>query len=375
MGRDYYALLGVSKSASEDDLKRAYKKLALKHHPDRNPDNQEAASKKFKEVSEAYEVLSDKEKREIYDVYGEEGLKGGPPPSSGGAGPGFGGFGGGGGMPQGFSFSTGAGGPFQASDPNDIFASLFGSMGGMGGMGGMPGGMGGGSRRPKGFQSSFSSGMPGGMSMDMDDGENFGGFTSGASRGGPSRAPPPPPEITRSLALTLEELYKGTTKRLKVSRRRASGAMEEKVLTIAVKPGWKPGTKIRFAEAGNEEVVDGHTIASTIVFIVEEKPHDRFKREGDNLVHTVKVPLVEALCGPSSSSTTAVLGRSVNSLDSRKVSYKLPPGILKPNQEIVVIGEGMPGKTGKGNLVLRLEIVFPATLSNDKKEQLRSILQ
>jgi DnaJ family protein B protein 4 len=151
-------------------------------------------------------------------------------------------------------------------------------------------------------------------------------------------------------------------------------ATEEKVLTITVKPGWKAGTKIRFAESGNEEIKDGHVVSSTIVFVVEEKPHPTYKREGDNLIYTVKVPLVEALCGPLPSSTSSILGKTVTTLDGRKVSYKLPSGILKPGQEVVVIGEGMPCKSGKGNLVLRLDITFPTTLSEDKKTQLRQIL-
>ncbi|RKP23154.1 DnaJ domain-containing protein, partial [Syncephalis pseudoplumigaleata] len=73
MARDYYSILGVSKDADEDAIKKAYRKQALKWHPDRNKDNGDEANKKFKELSEAYEVLSDKDKREIYDRYGEEG--------------------------------------------------------------------------------------------------------------------------------------------------------------------------------------------------------------------------------------------------------------------------------------------------------------
>ncbi|NPA74799.1 MAG: molecular chaperone DnaJ [Euryarchaeota archaeon] len=76
MGKDYYEILGVSRDASKDEIKRAYRKLAKKYHPDLNPDNKEEAEEKFKEISEAYEVLMDDKKREIYDRYGEEGLKG-----------------------------------------------------------------------------------------------------------------------------------------------------------------------------------------------------------------------------------------------------------------------------------------------------------
>merc|ERR1712159_883344 len=98
--RKYYTLLGLTtENPSEEELKKAYKKAALKHHPDRNPKNKAAAEAKFKEVAEAYAVISDPQKKQIYDAYGEEGLKAGPPPQGGGGmgggmPPGFGGFGG-----------------------------------------------------------------------------------------------------------------------------------------------------------------------------------------------------------------------------------------------------------------------------------------
>eukprot|EP00051_Salpingoeca_urceolata_P002264 m.48570 g.48570 ORF g.48570 m.48570 type:complete len:406 (+) comp12012_c0_seq1:461-1678(+) len=146
MGKDYYDVLGVSRDADEAAIRKAYRKLAMKWHPDRNPDNQEAAEDKFKEVSEAYEVLSDPDKRKTYDQFGEDGIKGGGMGGGGGGGPGF-------------------------HDPRDIFAqffggadpfaSLFSDMGG--GMGG--GGMGG----PGGPQ----------MFMSMNGGGAGGGFPAG----------------------------------------------------------------------------------------------------------------------------------------------------------------------------------------------------
>jgi DnaJ-class molecular chaperone len=92
MGKDYYKILGVAKNAKEDEIKKAYRKGALKWHPDRNPSNQEEAQAKFQEIGEAFEVLSDEGKRRIYDQVGEEGLKGMPPGGAAGGGNGGGGF-------------------------------------------------------------------------------------------------------------------------------------------------------------------------------------------------------------------------------------------------------------------------------------------
>ena len=117
MGADYYELLGCSRSATEDELKKAYRKLAMKWHPDKNKDNRKQAEEKFKKISEAYDVLSDKQKRGVYDKFGEEGLKGGM----------------GGGGANGFR-----GANFNFRRPEDIFSEVFGAQfGGMGGGGGM----------------------------------------------------------------------------------------------------------------------------------------------------------------------------------------------------------------------------------------------
>ncbi|XP_061185910.1 dnaJ homolog subfamily B member 6-like isoform X4 [Saccostrea echinata] len=110
MELDYYVILEITKHATEADVKKAYRKLALKWHPDKNPDNKEEAEKRFKEISEAYEVLSDKEQRAIYDKYGKEGLSGG------------------GGVQDDFTFN----GPFHHfhpfhfRDPEDVFKDFFG---------------------------------------------------------------------------------------------------------------------------------------------------------------------------------------------------------------------------------------------------------
>eukprot|EP01036_Dinobryon_divergens_P000298 gene298-357_t len=124
MGKDYYKVLGVGKNDSQEDIKKAYRKLALKWHPDKNPDDREGAQTKFQEIGEAFEVLSDPEKKRLYDQFGEEGLR----PGAGG-----GDDSGQGPTSQHFNFSempAGSGGTsfhFSRMDPNDIFKNFFGT--------------------------------------------------------------------------------------------------------------------------------------------------------------------------------------------------------------------------------------------------------
>ncbi|KNC99329.1 uncharacterized protein SPPG_05577 [Spizellomyces punctatus DAOM BR117] len=366
-GKDYYSILGVSKDADEDTLKKAYRKAALKWHPDRNPDNKELADKKFKEISEAYEVLSDKQKRTIYDQFGEEGLKGGMPEGGpAGAGgfaggfPGFAGFGGG--FPGGgaggrtFVFNTAGGGPgggggaggfrpFTPSSADDIFRQFFG--------GASPFGMGGGDF----------------MDTDDDGGPSMPGGFFGAGRGarpGARAKARQPASVQRQLPVSLEDLYTGTTKRLKVTRRHLDGTSSEKVLTIQIKPGWKPGTKIKFANEG-DELPDGS--AQDIEFVIVEKPHPRIKRDGDNLRIEVDVELWESIAG---------FTRRVPHLDGHAVEVSGAQGSTptKPGDEIVVRGEGMPiskipGK--KGDLIVKVNVRYPAVVTPAQKEAVKKI--
>ncbi|KAJ1385917.1 DnaJ domain containing protein [Sesbania bispinosa] len=186
MGVDYYKVLQVDRGASDDDLKKAYRKLAMKWHPDKNPNNKKESEAKFKQISEAYDVLSDPQKRAVYDQYGEEGLKGQVPP------PGAGGFPGDGG-PTSFRFNP------RSAD--DIFSEFFGFSSPFGGMGDM-GGRGG----PSGFSR-------GGMFGE----DIFAQFRSGAGEGS-GHMPRKGAAIEKTLHCSLEDLYKGTTKKMKISR-------------------------------------------------------------------------------------------------------------------------------------------------------------
>ncbi|KAJ2538561.1 Molecular chaperone (DnaJ super) [Coemansia sp. RSA 1933] len=348
MGKDYYAILGVSKDASDDELKKAYRKLALKWHPDRHKEDKEKAESEFKDVSEAYEALSDKQKRQIYDQYGEEGLKGGVPPG-GGAG---GGFPGGGGST--YTFTSGGGGfpGFNPSNPEDIFAQLFGS--GLGGLSGMGGGR----------SSQF---------MDVDD-DMGGGFRSfgmggrGGRGGGSSLSSRRPQEISRPLACALDDIYKGCSKKLKVTRRirGADGTItsSEKVLQVDIKPGWKAGTKIRFAKEG-DNLGNG---AQDIVFVLEEKPHPTFKRDGDDLKVDLNLTLDEALCG---------FKKPVQLLNGKSIQVSNSNTIIKPNQTSRMPNYGMPisKQPGRfGALVITYKIQFPSSLTLSQKEKIHAVL-
>ncbi|KAI9268784.1 hypothetical protein BY458DRAFT_511054 [Sporodiniella umbellata] len=357
MGKNYYSILGVSKDADDDAIKKAYRKLALKWHPDRNKDNAEVANEKFQEIGEAYEVLSDKNKRAIFDQYGEEGLKGGgaPPPGADGATGGFSGFpGGGGGNTFHFSSSGGPGmGGFHPSDADDIFKHFFSGFGSSGG--GMDEGFGGG--MPGGF-SSFGGGMPGMGSKFRRSGRGF----------PQSHEPEKPPAIKRSFPVSLEDIYKGCTKRMKVTRKlrnpMGQSVSTDKVLSITVKPGWKAGTKIRFPNEG-DELENGTT--QDIEFILEEKPHPIFKREGDNLRMTIQLTLLEALTG---------FQKKIKTLDDRTLSVNNTKSVIQSGQESRVSGEGMPNsKTGrKGDLIIAYDVKFPTTLTDSQKQQLKNTL-
>jgi DnaJ family protein B protein 4 len=284
MGKDYYKILGVAKDASAEDIKKAYRKLALKWHPDRcPPEKKDEAQNKFQEVGEAFEVLSDPEKKRVYDQVGEEGLKGGFPEGAGGEG----------GMPGGASFHfsgmPGGGRGFHFTNADDIFKSFFGTGDPFAAEGSDPFGGG-------GF--SFMNGMGGGGGMPRGMGMNFGGMggnpfgassSSGRGGGGQRKAEP----IQHELKVSLEELYNGATKRVRITKKIYDGATGQSVPAsvekeINIKPGWKNGTKITFEREGDEAP---GLIPADIVFVVQAKSHDRFERDGDNLLYTVSLLL------------------------------------------------------------------------------------
>jgi DnaJ family protein B protein 4 len=361
MGKDFYAVLGVKKDANAEELKKAYRKLALKWHPDRNPDNKTASEEKFKEISEAYDVLSDPQKREVYDKWGEEGLKAGGNPGAGG----FGGMGGG---PGGAQFYT-------ARDADEIFRQFFGGMGG----GGMGGGMGGGGRGGMGgmFGNMFGGGMGAGND-DEDMGFGGGGFPGGyggmggMGGRGPNvgRRPRKGPTQKVRFVCTLQQLYTGCTKKMKVTKNvmdASSGKTMpvEKILVLDVKPGWKSGTKLTFAGEGDE--TQPGVEPGDIVFVLEEAPHEHFKRQGDDLVYTANISLRQALAG-------CVV--SLPTLDGRTLRNEIRE-VIQPDYVKVIPGEGMPlskNPSKKGNLLIQFKVHFPDQLNDQQKDLIKKAL-
>ncbi|KAH7318360.1 DnaJ domain-containing protein [Stachybotrys elegans] len=361
-----YDTLSIRPDASQDDIKKAYRKAALKWHPDKNKDNPNA-SEKFKECSQAYEILSDPEKRKIYDQYGLEFLLrggGAPPPESaaganpfaGAGGAGFNGFDfggvpGGGGGARTFHFSTGGGGGgFNFNNPEDIFAEFMRQSGSM-----------------------------------RDDGDDFSNIFSGMGGGGGPRASRPrtrgfpadprereqTPEITtveRPLPLTLEELFNGVTKRMKIKRKTwdetGKRVQTDQILEVPIKAGLKKGSKIKFNGVGDQ--VEGGR--QDLHFIVEEKEHPLFKREDNDIVTTITLDLKEALTGWK---------RNVNTIDGKQINLD-KSGPTQPGSEERYPGLGMPiskkGGRERGDFVIRYKVNFPSSLTPEQKQKLREIL-
>ncbi|XP_060065464.1 dnaJ homolog subfamily B member 13-like [Ylistrum balloti] len=317
MGIDYYNILNLSRSATDADIKKQYRKLSLRYHPHKQPGDQ-AAFDKFKQVAEAYDVLCDPPKRAVYDQFGEEGLKNGVPEGSGETGA----------WTQGYTFHGNA---------DKVFRDFFG--------GDNP------------YQEFY----------DRVDGDLSMGFGGLQGRGRKKQDPP----IERDLFLSLEEVFHGCTKKMKISRRVMNedghtSSIRDKILTITVKKGWKPGTKITFPEEGDQ---GPNNVPADIVFIVKDKPHPRFRRSGVNLVHTAKVPLGKALTGCDVEITT---------LDERVLHIPIND-IIKPGYTKRVPTEGMPisqNQSQKGDLVIEFDIEFPTSLTPDRKDMIRrSLLQ
>ncbi|KAL6124780.1 hypothetical protein ACLB2K_077289 [Fragaria x ananassa] len=336
----YYEILGVPKTASQDDLKKAYRKAAIKNHPDKGGDPE-----KFKELAQAYEVLSDPEKREIYDQYGEGALKEG--------------MGGGGG----------------AHDPFDIFQSFFG----------------GGSRRQRRGEDVIHP-----LKVSLED------LYSGTSKklslsrniicskckgkGSKSGASIKCPGCQGSgMKVSIRHLGPSMIQQMQHPCNECKGAgetindkdrcqlckgekvvQEKKVLEVHVEKGMQNGQRITFPGEADEAP---DTVTGDIVFVLQQKEHPKFKRKGDDLFYEHTLSLMEALCG---------FQFVLTHLDSRQLLIKSHPGeVVKPDQFKAINDEGMPMYQRafmKGKLYTHFTVEFPDSLNPEQCKTLEAVL-
>ncbi|KAJ3292061.1 Type I HSP40 co-chaperone [Borealophlyctis nickersoniae] len=330
----YYDLLEVQANATEAELKKAYRKLALKYHPDKNPD----AGDKFKDISHAYEVLSDPQKREIYDRYGEEGLQ-----------------------------NDGRG---DGMSPEDLFSHLFG--------GGMFGGMGGGRSRQSGPRRGKD--MAHALKVSLEDlyrgkvsklalskqvicpkcegkGGKEGAVKSCQGCGGRGVK-----IIMRQIGPMIQQMQQtcsdcngeGEVIREKDRCKQCHGKkvnQERKILEVHIDKGMQDGQKITFSGEGDQQP---GVIPGDIIIVVEEKEHPRFKRKGNDLYYEAEIDLLTALAGGQF---------SIQHLDDRMLLVTILPGeVIKPGEMKAILNEGMPiykRPFDKGNLYVKFEIKFP----------------
>jgi len=319
--KDYYKILGVSRDATEEEIKRAYRKLARQYHPDVNPGDK-AAEEKFKEINEAYEVLSDPEKRRKYDQFGahwEQYQRMG-------------------GRPEDFDWSQWVSGPggqrvytrtvtpeefeeffeqtFGRSGFSDFFEMLFGGMG---------------RRRTSGFEEPF-----------FDFGETF--------RARPHRGR----DIEQPVQITLEEAFHGTTRIVQRNGRR---------IEVKIPRGVRTGSRVRVAGEGAPGTGGG--APGDLYLRIEVVPHPVFQREGDDLKVTVPVDLYTALLGGEVQVPTL----------ERPVMLTIPPETSN-GKVFRLRGLGMPNLRNpdrRGDLYATVEVRLPKNLSEEEKRLFRQL--
>jgi len=303
--KDYYTLLGVSKTATADEIKKAYRQLALKYHPDRNKGNKEA-EEHFKEINEAYAVLSDQEKRRQYDMFGAEGFR------------------------QRYSQED----IFQGFDigdvlkdfgfgTSDIFSVLFG----------------GGRGRGRVRYTTYG-GPPGAGGADFAD--YFAGKGAAPSQGR---------DTVTDLTITLEEAAKGAERLISINR---NGRVEK--IAVKIPPGIDTGKKLRVA--GKGEGAPGGGPSGDLYVSVNVQKHPLFTREGADIYIDQEIKFSDAALG------TTIEVPTLNGI--KKV--KIPPG-TSGNTKLRLKGEGMPHLKGrgKGDAYVRIVIKVPKKLTSKQK--------
>ncbi len=345
MTTDFYKTLGVKKTATKEEISKAYREMARKYHPDLHPDDK-AAKQKFQDVQEAFDTLNDPEKRKMYDQFGADYSKMG-----GGAGPGGGG-GFRGAWPGGGPAGGGAHGPgaqggnwqqeFRFEDLGDMFRQP--------GAGRQAGGAGGG----VGFDPSDIFGMFG---QQFRGGGGGGAEAAGAGRSRRRAAAEKGADIQHEITITFQESILGTERDVAIHD--PAGGMKK--ITAKIPAGMEDDKKIRLRGLGETSPTGGPP--GDLVLRVHVTPHKHFSRQGNNLLLRLPVKLSEA-----------VLGAKVTVPTPKKtVEVSIPPG-TSSGKKLRVKGLGVPGKGGvSGDLLVEIMIQLPPHVTDSQKDAVRGM--
>lgn len=359
--RDYYEVLGVDKNASEDDIKKAYRKIAIKYHPDRNPGNKEA-EEKFKEAAEAYDVLHDPQKRQQYDQFGFDGPQG------------MGGFGG---------FSSGG---FSMDDIFSMFGDVFGGRGGFSGFGGFGGGQ---------RQAAQHRGSDLRLKVRLNLQEVSAGVTkkfkvkkdvvcqhcqgTGAEKGSSSETCATchgsgvVTRTTQSLFGLMQSqsvcpTCGGEGKVIKNKCKLCGGTgivKGEEVVEIKIPAGVAKGMVVNVPGKGNAGIHNG--ISGNIQVLIDEEENDTFVRDGQDVIYNLLLDF-----------PTAALGGNVEipTIEGTRVRIKIEPG-TQPGKTLRLRGKGLPAVqgygSGRGDIVVNISVYVPKSLNREEKNMLEKL--
>jgi molecular chaperone DnaJ len=360
--QDYYELLGVKKGASDEEIKKAYRRQAMKYHPDKNAGDK-ASEEKFKEVNEAYEVLKDSQKKAAYDQFGHAAFESGMGGRGGGAG--AGGFSGrGGSSAGGFNFDFGAGGF------SDIFSDIFSDF------------MGGGGSHRTASRENRGQDLRYDMAISLE--EAFSGVSRSISyrrqgrcpkcggAGGDSRRVCP--KCRGSGVINVRQGFfmseqacpechgLGFIVKNPCGECNGTGVkMEDKTLSVKIPAGVDNGGRLRLAGEGEAGLLSGGF--GDLYIYINVKPHKVFAREGRDLAIELPVGIAEAALGASV---------EVPVIEGGRVEVKIPRGV-ETGEKLRIRGRGMPvpGGSARGDMFLNIRIEVPKTLSRRQEELLR----
>ncbi len=313
--KDYYATLGVSKTATDKELKQAYRKLARKFHPDVNPGDKSAETR-FKEINEAYEVLGDPDKRKKYDELGANWRMYEQQQHAPQGGPGF---------EQFWSTNTGTGG-YRTVSPEEM-EDLFGD------------------QNP--FSDFFKAFFGGGAGEPARKGRSR---TSRARKGS---------DVEQPIELTLEEAYHGAMRRLSIKHQGHT-----RTIDVRIPAGVKDNARVRVP--GEGEPGAGGAAAGDLYLRIQLVPHAVFERKGNDLYVRAIVPV-----------TTVVLGgeAEVPSLSGKPLRLRIPP-LTQNGQVLRLKGQGMPatGSSGeRGDLYVTVDVQLPRTVTPEQREHYEAL--